>query len=131
MDIIIDVLKGIENFGGVAVLGLFAVAIIMAIQKGIISKEGFKNMAGNGDCPDSSEEIKSILQDLVNAISGPKGLKGNDLIHIQMSIDNLGNKVNGLEEGMTEFNKNFQNHDRQAWEINEGVKEINQKLKTM
>jgi len=126
---ILTILKEIGNFGGVAVSALAMILVIMAIQNGIITKEGIKSLSDIKPIPkDSVAEIKEILNMMATSISGPGGLKDNDLSHIQAAIDNLGREQRELCLEMNDFNKNFEKHDRQAWEIKEAVKEINKKL---
>lgn len=130
MELIIQILQEAANFSGIGVLALFIIAFIIAMQKGIISKEGIKNIRNGKECPpDSLNEVKEILKLMADSISGPKGLKGNDLNHIQQAIENIGVNVKDLSLEMGEFNKNFEKHDRQAWEINEGIKSIKGRLK--
>jgi hypothetical protein len=127
MEPIVQILQEVSNFTGIGVLALLVVAFIIAMQKGIITKQG---ISFNKDCPpDSLEEVKNILQLLVSAITGPEGLKENDLTHVQRAIDLLGKGLTDMNENIVALNKSYEHHDRQAWEIKQGVNEIKSKMK--
>lgn len=127
MEPIIQILQEVSNFTGIGVLALLVVAFIIAMQKGIITTQGinFKK-----DCPpDSLEEVKRILELLVSAISGPDGIKENDLTHVQKAIESLGKDMSSMNNNIVALNRSYEHHDRQAWEIKQGVNEIKGKLK--
>ena len=86
---------------GVLTLIVFTFGIVPRVKK-------LRDFFGFDRNANSTENLKPILIELTKNI---EKISGNDLVHVQLAIDNLGSK---FDDRMNNFDDKLASHDKQA-----------------
>lgn len=119
---ILSILKEVSNLSGIAVAGLAIILTIAMVKGGYVLKPKGQQEDIDGV---SIEEIKPLLGKFLSTlgmVDKKLGLmQGNELVHLQKSLDDLGQKIDAR---MDNFDDKLAAHDKQAGEILICVKNV-------